>query len=280
MTSWVAPATGLLLATGLAGLLGYSWRGGSSLFLLRYRAQPIAVDLRFKGLEDPLAQLVPELRRNKVRELHVRIVLVGALRQHIVVQGGALLAFQDEPTQIGALGRVHHFLTAQLDAIELPQRWDDDAIGGAGEFAQPNEVVARVIDAAVDNGIHPVVEIRLALKNEKQKRPHGHVAASQRKGIARVGLWQIGWQFESLAVHGIRRLTEGFRQTLDPLAEFWKQASRRCLDESTGALEIPKGHSAHDRLLRMLAVVVHDIAQRHTQANGVKAQLIGQFDDL
>src|SRR4029450_7474930 len=105
-------------------------------------------------------------------------------------------------------------------------------------------------------------------------RPHGHVAASQCKWVARIRLRQIGWQLETLAVHGIRRLTQRLGKALDSLAEFWALASRRRLDETTGASKISKCHPLQNRLLRMLTVVIHDIAQGHTEANSIKTQLI------
>src|SRR5262249_9742767 len=163
---------------------------------------------------------MPELWGNKVRQLDVRIGLVGAFWQYIVVQCGTLLTLQQQSTQIGALRGMLHLFSTHLNAIELPQSWGNDAIGGASKFAYANEVVACVINAPVDNGIHPVIEIRLTLKDEKQKRPHGHMATSQRKGIARIRLRQIGWQLEALAVHGIRRLSQRLGKSLDPLAEF------------------------------------------------------------
>src|SRR5712692_11408830 len=53
---------------------------------LCHRVQSVALNLRVKLLEDTRAQRVPELWGNKMRQLHVRIGLVGALWQHIVVQ--------------------------------------------------------------------------------------------------------------------------------------------------------------------------------------------------
>src|SRR5262245_54260064 len=167
-----------------------------------------------------------------------------------------------------------HLFTTHLNAVEFPQGRGNNAIGSASKFAQANEVIACVINAAVDNGIHPVVEIRLALKDEKQKCAHGHMATSQRKGVARVRLRQIGWQLEALAVHGIRRLPQGLGKSLDTLAEFWELASRRRLDETAGAGKIPKRHSLQNRLLRMQTVVIHHIAQSHTEANRIKTHLI------
>src|SRR6266567_6031742 len=59
---------------------------------LWHRVQSVTLYLHVKLLEDTLAQRMPELWGNKVRQLDVRIVLIGALWQHIVIQRGALLA--------------------------------------------------------------------------------------------------------------------------------------------------------------------------------------------
>jgi hypothetical protein len=58
---------------------------------LCHRVQAVTLNLRGKLLEDTLAQRVPELWGNKVWQLDVRIGLVSALWQHIVIQRGALL---------------------------------------------------------------------------------------------------------------------------------------------------------------------------------------------
>src|SRR5262245_32432749 len=100
------------------------------------------------------------------------------------------------------------------------------------------------------------------------------MAPSQCKRVARIRLRQIGGQLETLAVHGIRRLTQRLGKSLDSLAEFWELASRRRLDEATSASKISKRHPLQNRLLRMLTVVIHDITQGHTEANRIKTQLI------
>src|SRR5262245_32052763 len=102
---------------------------------LSYRVQSIPLDLRVKLLENTRTQRVPELWGNKVRELYMRIVLVGALGKHIVVQRGALLAFQQQATQIGALRGVLHLLATHLNPVEVPQGRGNNAIGGASKFA-------------------------------------------------------------------------------------------------------------------------------------------------
>jgi hypothetical protein len=56
-------------------------------------------------------------------------------------------------------------------------------------------------------------------------------------------------------------------------AELRELTSRR-LDEATGASKILKGHSLQNRLLRMLTIVIHHIAQGHTEANRIKPHLI------
>ena len=61
---------------------------------LSHRVQAVTLDLRIKLLQDALAQRLPELWCDKMRQLHVRVVFVCALWQYIIVQGGALLAFQ------------------------------------------------------------------------------------------------------------------------------------------------------------------------------------------
>src|SRR5215510_11697911 len=66
----------------------------SARYFLCHRVQSVTLYLRVKLLEDPLAQRMPELWGNKVRQLNVQIVLVGAFWQHIVVQRGALLTLQ------------------------------------------------------------------------------------------------------------------------------------------------------------------------------------------
>src|SRR5262245_18517787 len=106
------------------------------------------------------------------------------------------------------------------------------------------------------------------------------MAASSSKGIARVSLGQIGRQLKTLTVHGIRRLTEGFSEALHTPAEVRELAYGRRFDEPTGPGKLAKRHTVQNRLLRMLAVVVHNIPQRHAQANRVKPQLIHEFDDL
>ena len=51
-------------------------------------------------------------------------------------------------------------------------------------------------------------------------------------------------------------------------------------DDVAGGVEVTEAQAAEDGLAGMLAVVVHGIAERHTEADGVEAQLIDQLDEV
>src|SRR2546425_12830619 len=102
---------------------------------LRRLTKPMRLNLCLKGLQDPLPQLVPELRGNEVRELGVGIALVYARWQHVVIHGCPLLALQQETAQVGALGSVHQVCTGELYPVELFEDRLDHLIRGAGKLA-------------------------------------------------------------------------------------------------------------------------------------------------
>jgi hypothetical protein len=69
-------------------------------------------------------------------------------------------------------------------------------------------------------------------------------------------------------------VSPGTRQNATP-GEFWKLARRRRLNERQVPAKSPNV-TLHNQPLRMLAVVIRDIAQSHTtEANRIKTQLIG-----
>ena len=81
--------------------------------------QTVGSNLFVELLENACPQFLPECRCDKVRQLHVRIVLVTPSWENIFFQRGALLSFEHQPPQIGALRSVQHVIPADVHPSTL-----------------------------------------------------------------------------------------------------------------------------------------------------------------
>ena len=73
----------------------------------------------------------------KCVQLHVRVVLIGARGEDVVVQSGALFAFQKQAAQVGALGGVHEVGGGHLDAEQAAEGRLDDGVGVPANLHRP-----------------------------------------------------------------------------------------------------------------------------------------------
>ena len=86
-------------------------------------------------------------------------------------------------------------------------------------------------------------------------------AACQRKGISGVGFREIGRELDPFAVHGIGRLAERVGEPFDTASQIGKFTVRGFFDGVTRGFVIAKGKAIEDGRIRMLTIVVHNIAR-------------------
>src|ERR687891_5990 len=97
----------------------------------------------------------------------MRILSICPLGQDIVVNRGPLAALEQQATQIRPHGGVEQYLLRQGHAIQVAKGWDNGLVRRASKLAEADEIVTRVVNAAVDDGILPVVDVSLPLEDQQ-----------------------------------------------------------------------------------------------------------------